>query len=433
MKLCAAKILMVCMPLAYASPLRPLRVQSKDAGTKTFLRSQVLHKLKEPADASLKKDIETSVADLQKLESLNITDIEGRPITLSAKAGKEKAAERPADALERAADAVEEPKKVFKVSGHPGLGIEESEESEELEESAAESNEEPAIQEPIEASTNGTVLYGDDPLQAFSAINTNITAEAGDDDEDLEDSEDPEEIDEDYDTNSTDEWAFEKAHDDGELLYGTNPLEAVDDDDDEQEFIDTAVPDTNSTDQGSYDEEHDEEHDNGEVFYGTNPLEHEEESVEDPVDEKDPYAHLHILANADTNSTDEFAYEREHDDGTMLYGTNPLESEEYEEDADDGYDEASEELQDQEEEEGEEDPYEHDEQDDNDLVLYGTNPLEEKKTETEDEDDPSYVNAAEDDFHYSEEHHEDEPEYSGMVNGTNPIDEPDSSDDEMAM
>lgn len=381
----------------------------KEVASRSFLRSKIMDKVKASEDHTRKHDddLQTNYsAQFPPLPSLNITDFEGHPIKMP---------------LETAHAAIN--------STH------ELEDEQEPDTGGVEDEQDPDIIEDKPNSTHGTVLYGDDPMEAVSVINTNVTAESGDDDDDLEDEEDPEEIDEDPATNSTDEFAYEKAHDDGTVLYGTNPLEAADEDDVEQEFIDEPEVSDNSTAKalGTYADEHDEEHDDGTVLYGTNPLEDEEESVEDPIDEKDPYGHLKLLAHddADTNSTDEWAYEKEHDDGTVLYGINPLagESEEYDEEVDDGYDETS--SHDDEDISAREEDDE--EATDDEGVLYGTNPMEDKVNNARnvtDEDDTMYLRSAEDDFDYSEEHHEEEPENSEELDGSNPLDQPDADDSE---
>lgn len=256
---------------------------------------------------------------------------------------------------------------------------------------------------------DGSVLTGSNPFE-------NQTMQ------DLEESDEPnfyeqeeDEIPEAWEdpTNSTDEWAYEKAHDDGTVLYGTNPLEAagfvweqddLSDDEEPQEnakeeddVSDDEKEKANADEQQEEDENHvvlhagqdsmaedhyddewitGEEIDDGTVVYGTNPLENQSDDEEDD-DDYDP-DHEVAVSNADvgvaTNSTGNSTHgaeDEEYDDGTLDYGTNPMEM------PDDSDDESD-----------EEDPYVHvaelnstqtdheAEEYDDGTVMYGTNPLE---------------------------------------------------------
>jgi len=190
---------------------------------------------------------------------------------------------------------------------------------------------------------DGTVLTGTNPLE-----NTTLQSLMDDDqDEDNASYEQEPEIPEEWvdPTNGTDEWAYEKAHDDGTELHGTNPLEAAgfvweqdpltdDEEHHDQAGDDSAQPASSGVDStqpgnsvalSAHEDvdgisEDEEEYDDGTVQYGTNPLEHEDDE-EDDADYDAPDHSDSEDAAMYGNST----HEEEEDDGTVLYGTNPLE------------------------------------------------------------------------------------------------------------
>lgn len=212
-------------------------------------------------------------------------------------------------------------------------------------------------------------------------------------------------------TNSTDEWAYEKAHDDGTVLHGTNPLEAPgfvweqDSLDDEQEHHD-AGEDESQDEQQHHDEEEDEsqpknqvvlhagdesvahdsheynpyppdewesgeEIDDGTVLYGTNPLEeHDDEDEEE--EEYDPN-HSAVQVNS-TNDDEDYGDDEDYDDGTVDYGTNPLDMPDDDEEEDDVEWHNSTHIDDE--------PGDYDDG----VELYGTNPLESSDEEEEADD-----------------------------------------------
>jgi len=257
---------------------------------------------------------------------------------------------------------------------------------------------------------DGTVDYGTDPFE--NKTFADLQAEDQNDDPSLYEQKE-EEIPEEWTdpTNSTDEWAYEKANDDGTVENGTNPLEAPgfvwegDEQSDEGEHHEKASADeedkddsaepenqvvepgnqvvlhsgTKSVTQESDDSESDEEFDDGTVLYGTNPLEqhHDEDEDEDEEDdvEYDDDGHQHVMKSNSTADEDHLEEGEEVDDGTVDYGTNPMEMQDDSDDEDDDedYDRLNSTHIDD----------EPDEEYDDGTVLYGTNPLEESDEEEE--------------------------------------------------
>lgn len=272
---------------------------------------------------------------------------------------------------------------------------------------------------------DGEVLAGTDPFE-------NHTVQS------LEESdfEEPEQFEQEEDevppewedpTNSTDEWAYEKANDDGTVLYGTNPLlaqgfvweqddlndedqpqEANSDekqDEEEEQQDEDAAQSKNQvvlhagTDEMPQDKQDDEwvtgeETDDGTVLYGTNPLENqsdddedEEDDMESKLDHEDtddmeynPDHAVALKANSTVNSTHDDE-EEEYDDGSLDYGTNPMDMPDDEDDDDDSngaYDVAGLNSTGTDNE-----PEEYDDG----TVLYGTNPLEPSDEEESNEQD----------------------------------------------
>jgi hypothetical protein len=218
-------------------------------------------------------------------------------------------------------------------------------------------------------------------------------------------------------TNSTDEWAYEKAHDDGTVLYGTNPLEAagfvweqddLSDDEDPQEKANSDEQQEEDATQSenqvvlhagkdSMEQDQDEwvtgeEVDDGTVVYGTNPLENQSDDEEEEADDVEYNAEKEDAENEvaatatnssySTGNTTHDEEEEDYDDGTLDYGTNPMEM------PDDSDDESDEEGGDVHaaglnSTQTDNEPEEYDDG----TVLYGTNPLEpsdeEESTEKE--------------------------------------------------
>jgi len=263
---------------------------------------------------------------------------------------------------------------------------------------------------------DGTVLTGTNPFE-------NHTFQSLEEDDEPEVEQEEDEIPEEWTdpTNSTDEWAYEKANDDGTVLYGTNPLEAkgfvweqddLDDgeephevnSDDEQQDDNAAHPENQvvlhaGTDSTAHDTQDDEwvtgeEVDDGTVIYGTNPLENQSDDDEEEADEMESrpdqeetddreYNPDHVVAlkaNSTVNSTHDDE-EEEYDDGTLDYGTNPMDmpdddDEDYESNEEDAVVGLNSTQTDNEPEEY-----------DDGTVLYGTNPLEPSDEEESNEQD----------------------------------------------
>jgi len=215
-----------------------------------------------------------------------------------------------------------------------------------------------------------------------------------------------------------DMWEYEKNHDDGAVLTGTNPLENrtlqslmmdADNEDEgdgsyeqEPEIPEEWVDPTNGTDQWAYEKAHDD----GTELHGTNPLEAagfvwEQDSLTDEEEH-------HDQTNAGAHAADDFAHpeeaddstppgsevalaahadevdgisesEEEYDDGTVQYGTDALEHEDDEED-DADYDPPD---HTDAEEAAMYGNSTHEEEEDDGTVLYGTNPLESDDEEQE--------------------------------------------------
>lgn len=247
---------------------------------------------------------------------------------------------------------------------------------------------------------DGTVLTGVNPFENRT-LQSLEEDDISDEPESYEQEED--EIPEEWSdtSNSTDEWAYEKAHDDGTVLYGTNPLEAPgfvweqdeltdEDKPDEKAMADQDTGDdadqpenqvvlhastnsrTKSPDEYPDEWQTGEEVDDGTVLYGTNPLEDSSPDEDEADDENDaeynPDHQAVVKVDSTANSTHD-EDDEDYDDGKVDYGTNPMEM------PDDSDEESNEDDNDVARLNSTHIDDEPEEYDDG-TVLYGTNPLE---------------------------------------------------------
>lgn len=266
---------------------------------------------------------------------------------------------------------------------------------------------------------DGTMLTGFNPLENRTL--QSLEEDENDDPESYEQEED--EIPDEWTdpNNSSDMWAYEKAHDDGTVLYGTNPLEASgfiweqDDLDDGEEPHHTGTDELNDDEEPADEQEDDaaqsenqvvlhagtdsrdesetedwekdewetgEEIDDGTVLYGTNPLENQSDDEEDEDDADYGSDHqVAVTANSTVNSTHD-EEDEDYDDGTVDYGTNPMEMPD---DSDEESDEEETAVAGLNSTDIDNEPEEYDDG----TVLYGTNPLEPSDEESRDAEVPS--------------------------------------------
>lgn len=176
---------------------------------------------------------------------------------------------------------------------------------------------------------DGTVLHGTNPLdEQHAMINTNVTIDEEDNgqDEEAEDSKDDGEAHDEKDE-AVAEAKYDREGNDGTAEVADREGQ---DETSEEEQTDAEEKEEEQTDVGQEDDaavatdmwKNEREHDDGTVLTGSNPLKDEEEDVTEEDNGEDD-APVHPAASNETNEIGE----KVSDDGTVLYGKNPLEDE----------------------------------------------------------------------------------------------------------